>query len=350
MIKLISSLILLSTIVQTPPAQEMYLKNITVSAGTFKDKIVVEWKSENSTPFRVLRSTNNSTDFSEIGITDKQVFEDTAAEKGVVYWYRVAPVSEALTQNTETKINGAITSDKPAEKDQTEGTEEVVLIDEQEYIRLSCLPCAADGTAIVLNCYSGFMENGPPRGSILAELIKEKKALLKTPADSKAKAQMNIRLNYLKQYYMNPVKFSLMMTMAKPYLDKGELVVFSGKENFEINSKLKQFTFYDNEYSSFITFDSSKLMKIISKSKDSELAGILLKNSELFCVPGGKKIITDKAGLTRVVYCYDAVGLSTRYLKNDAEWRSRTIMLATSRADLKDKLKKASSPKVEEHD
>jgi hypothetical protein len=100
--------------------------------------------------------------------------------------------------------------------------------------------------------------------------------------------------------------------------------------------------FYDENYKYMVVFESKKLTEIIAGISDTELVEILLGNAELFCVPGGQSFITDKNGVTRLVNVYDAVGLSTGYLKNDSDWRSRTIMLSTSRKDLQDKLKNAS--------
>jgi len=361
MLTLINSLILSLSLLQTPAAQELYIKNITVSAGAYKDKIAVEWIGKEGTIYHIFRSTNNASDFSLIGETDKTVFEDYSVEKGVVYWYRISPLNQVSGEKLNSHNGRSVSDDKGVSitkksnnKPATGENIENELINEAEYIQISALPCNTSekenpdeeiktdkANSITLSCYSGFAENEPPKGNKLNDLIKEKKAILKAPSPAGEKALFNKRLSFLKEYYMHPVKFSLLLTMAQPYLDRGELLIFSGNEISNINPKEKQFTFYNTEFNTQIIFESSKLHKIFRKSRDNGLNDILLKNCELFCVMNDRKIITDKSGITRIVYSYDAVGLSTRYLKNDSQWKSNSLMISTSRPDLKEKLMKA---------
>lgn len=168
---------------------------------------------------------------------------------------------------------------------------------------------------------------------------------MKIPKDKDEREVQRARLECIKQYYINPVKLSLIITLAKPYLKNGDILILTGKGDWEIVRDVKQLIFFDSEYNTRIVFESSKLLKVIDNCNDVGLTDILLKNSEIFCIPGGKKVITDSAGLTRIVYNYDAVGLSTVYLKNDREWKSRTIMTSSSRDDLKEMLKQASDQK-----
>jgi len=358
MLRLLYSLIFSISLMETPATQELYIKNMTVSAGIYNDKIIVEWEGNAGTMYRIFRSTNNTADFSQIGETDKTRYEDTSAEKGIVYWYRVSPSNDEAGENKISKNDGNNNNPDNSINNMNSSTSATVeninndLIDETEYMRLSAQPCyntekenpdlnKVEKNGIILNCYSGYAENDAPQGHKLKDLLKEKKAVLKIPSPAGEKALFNKRVSFLKNYYMHPVKFSLLLTMAQPYIDRGELLVFSGNEIYNINRKNKQFTFYNTEFNTYILFESSKLHKIFKKSRDNGLNDILLKNCELFCILNGRKIITDKAGITRIVYSYDAVGLSTRYLKNDSQWKSSTLMISTSRPDLKEKLMKA---------
>ena len=184
----------------------------------------------------------------------------------------------------------------------------------------------------------------------LDDLVKIKKAKLKTPADAEGKKKQKSDLDYIQQYYMNPIKLALFLTMSRPYLDRGDIKILTDCENIEIKKDLNQFIFYGRDYSYAVVFESKKLTRIISESSlaEADLIDTLLKNAELFCISSGKNFVVDKNGKTRLVNTFDAVGLSTRYLKNDVEWRSRTIVLSTSRNDLKEKLRNATqSPQSE---
>jgi len=360
MFNILTSVILYITSFQITPASsaELYIKEITVSAGTFDDKITVKWQGTVKKQYKIYRSMHSSTGFEEIARTDQDEFNDTNIEKGVVYWYRVAPLSDS------TEIKSLNSDEKKIEApDQNTIADASHLINEEEYNKLSSTPSGTDEPAsgensnqnkennsITLNCFSGYASNRPAPGEDLDILIKEKKSVLKTPKNSKMKSIQEVRLKYLEQYYMHPVKFSLIMTLSRPYLKKGEIQIFTGKNIFEIYRERREFVFHDPDYKTYIVFQSKKFLKIIDQSQDSELAELLIKNAEIFCIPGGKKKITDTEGKTRIVNYYDAIGMSTRFLKNDRDWRSRTIMVSTSRKDLKEMIKKAARPEQPEDD
>ncbi len=319
-----------------PPAR--HLKNVTVSYGTYKDKISLKWEKANCTSYTVLRSKFKNELFEPVASTSETFYDDTSIENGIKYWYKVVPES-----------------DLPLDMDDS------LFLTDEEYLNTSenklpvykDKPAAEKKQASILNTdlqnlqlfnYSGFTIPEKPAPLKLEDLIKMKKSILKTPSNNNEKIKQNKQLEYLKQFYMNPVKFSLVMNFARPYLDKNELVIISGFSSYDIVKEKNLVNFYDSSMKSLAVFESKKLLKIIRESNDPGLNDLILNNSELFCVANGITEIKDKLGVTRIVYSYDVVGLSTRFLKDDKEWKSRTIMLSTSRPDLKDKLMKASKP------
>jgi len=172
--------------------------------------------------------------------------------------------------------------------------------------------------------------------------MKLKKDKLKAPSDEEGRKKQKAALDYIQPYYVHPVKLTLFLTMSKPYFDKGDLKILTDCDAFEISEDMRNVVFYNQKNRCTVDFYSKIIRKVISRTGDRDLVGLLLRNAELYCVPNGKKFIVDKNGVTRLVNTFEAVGLSTRYLKNDVEWRSRTIILSTSKPELTEKLKNVS--------
>ncbi len=347
----IINILLFAAILQSSEPLSNSLKNVFVTQGVYSDRIKVEWESIEDASYVVMRSQFKTGEFAIIAQTAESEYEDLSVEKGVKYWYKVIP------QTDTTISNGLLITD-----------DEYNSIPELEYIEIKSdkietgkedpakkysgkteADAGVSGDSIKSPvCYSGYTSIENPVGVKLSALMKLKKMKLQTPVNAAEKKMQAKNLEYIKKFYMNPVKLTLFMNMAGPYLDRGELVIFTDSDTFEIRDDLHQVVFFDKNYSNMIVFESKKFIKILSQSGEKNLSGILLKNSELFCIAGGKTFIVDLKGITRLINVSNAVGLSTRYLKHDAEWRSHTIMLATSRSDLKEKLKNASKSGVEE--
>jgi len=335
------------------------LRDMTVSYGAYKDKIVIQWKPVKDSSYSLLRSNYKDRSFKEIAVTGNNIYEDKNIIPGIKYWYKVKITDreEAKKESFFTSLTASLfTKDPFLSGDDYIKTEEPDLNDSLLAI-INDLPDAEGGkksdsgdiiTPIVAsqvsNNYSGFAFAEKPKGQNLDRLIAMKKDTLKPPTAKNQLELHNKRLDYLKEFYMNPVQFSIIMLMARPYLNRGDLVIFTDLSSFDLNNENNTITFYDKYKSYSVIFESRRMLRIIREADDPELGRILLRNSELFCISSGKKEYQGDDGLTRIIYTYDAVGLSTRYLKNDAHWRSRTIMIATSRSDLKDQMMKASKP------
>jgi len=346
------NILFIITIAQSSDTQVRFLKNMTVSQGQYNDRIIVQWDKTQSESYTVMRSQFKTGEFTAVTQTADVKYEDTAVEKGVRYWYKIVPSTEIETvENEEIFITNeeynshpennfteaAVNKTNAEEPDKKEAIKEITETTD---------PGKTDTETKTLTnpsfSYSGYTSIENPSGIKLNNLLKLKKVKLKTPADAQERKKQKEDLDYLKQHYMNPVKLTLFMTIAKPFLEKEELIIFNDLEIFEIKPELKQVLFYDKNYNYMIVFESGKFLRIISEKGEKELTETLLKNSELFCISSGKSFIVDTAGVTRLVNTFDAVGITTGYLKNDSEWKSRTIMLATARPDLKEKMKNIS--------
>lgn len=325
------------------------IKNMTVSQGLYDDRVVLEWDKTENISYSVMRSHFKTGDFKIIAETSDQKFEDKDIVRGIKYWYKVIPSSEKPLdkKNLITEEEYSLTSEpllpNSAVKGPTSDNGEVKSaggdIKTAEKVKNE-----VEGVQPGSNySYSGYTSIENSISLKLPDLMKLKTGKLKTPSGAVEKKRQKTILDYLKKYYMNPVKLTLFMTAAKPYIERGELGIFTDCDIYEIKKELNQIIFYGKDYNYMVVIESKKIIKIISESGEPDLEKTLVKNSDMFCLANGKSFIVDNTGSTRLVNTYDAVGISTGYVKHDSEWRYRTVMTATSRSDLKDKLKNASS-------
>ena len=363
MLSAIINILFAITLTQADEGSARYLKNMAVSYGTYNDRITVEWENLNCKSYIVLRSKFKAGPFEQVSQTSETLFSDTTAEKGIKYWYKIIPEFDADAPDVTVENDSLFITDEEyiqaAEKAlPVNGTPPADNSMQNKNMKAAEPDTGADKNGngnekqpetdvsnLKINNYSGYIRQDKPVPAKLSDLIRLKKGVLKTPADKNEKEIQQKQLEYLKQFYMNQIKFSLLMTMAKPYLEKGQLVILTDCGSYEIIPDKKEFVFYDPSYRYMVILESKKLLKVVSGSQDPALNDIILKNAELFCVYNGETEITCKDGVTRMVYSYDAVGLSTRYLKHDREWKSRTLMVSTSRDELKNRMNEAATPK-----
>lgn len=342
------NLLFVLSVVQIDSPGVNSIKNMTVSQGLYLDRVVVEWVKTDNISYSVMRSQFKTGEFKIIAETSDHKFVDIDIERGVKYWYKVIPSPEILLPKDilitaeEYNITPEPLLVDLAVKSPFPHNEVVEIANEENSVEN--IKNKIDVVELVYkNSYSGYTSIENSVGLTLPALMKLKKGKLTKPVSAAGKKKQKIILDYLNKYYMNPVKLTLFMTVAKSYIERGELIIFTNCDIYEIKKEFNQIVFYAKDYNYMIVFESKKFLKIISESVESDIEEILVKNSDLFCLAKGKTIIIDKTGITRIVNVYDAVGISTGYVKHDSEWRFRTIMTATSRSDLKDKLKNASS-------
>lgn len=357
MINIIVAAILFTTTVNLD-SDTGILRDMNVSYGTYSDKISIKWVPVQNGNYSIMRSEFKDRGFTEIAVTDDTNYEDRSITPGIKYWYKIKlikktdPEKESLFDSIASAFFGDdpfISSSQYIKTEEPELTGNITADTKKlaETGELDKIKSDVKDPPVVAsqseNNYSGFALRESPKGANLDRLIAMKKDTLRNPASKDQRDIQNRRLEYLKQFYMNQVQFSIIMLMARPYLNRGDLLIFTDHSFFEFNDEKKTITFYDRSKSYSVIFESKRMHRIIKESDDKELRQILLRNAELYCVPSGKREYLDEDGKTSIIYTYDAIGLSTRYLKNDAQWRSRTIMAATSRSDLKEQMMKASN-------
>ncbi len=310
--------------------EALIVRNTKVSYDINMNVIRIEWEGLGYNSYAVYRSEKLDSDFVQIAIVENSlVYEDSNIEKGVNYWYKIIPAAQADTQVAVEKF---ITDEKyvlfhtPVNTDSTEAQAVETIIDSNP----NSMPV-----------YSAYSSKPIPSGLPLDKLIREKKQTIKTPKDPAQLTLQNRRINYLKKFYMNSIKLSLVMSFSKQYINNGELRIFDNFTDYELKEGERKVIFFGSDYDYAVEFESKKLFNILNGSEDDDLKELLLKNAETFCLYSGEKPYIDKDGKTRYIHTFDAVGLSTRYLKNDKDWKKKTIMVSTSRKDLQQKLQNA---------
>ncbi len=327
--KLLSNIILTLGLIIANNEEPKFLKNMTVSAVQ-PDAIEIKWQDIGASSYRIFRSEKIHSDFEMIAEVKETSYKDTAP-RGIKFWYKIEPLWGNEPENTNVEY---ITEEEYISKQESQCNETA----NQQSEAGENKKCIA---------YCGFIIPDKPKSYKVDEITKQKNKNL-PKLSREEKLLWDKRDSYLKKYYMNAVKLSLVLTMGKPYVDKGDVLIFSDEYRYELFPEEDIIVFYDKDLTYKVIFNSSKIFEILRESNDSGLEEILLKNPELFCVPSGIDEVIDENGSTKILNVYNAVGFSTRLFKEDKEWKFRTILLATSRKDLKDQLMNATKSKNQE--
>lgn len=358
--KILFSILILSTGINAEKIEQTgSIKEMNVSCGTEEDSIEITWKDCGSASYIIYRSLYKNSGFQKIAEVNALFLSDNSCEKGTRYWYKVLPVdiddSKFLINREEyesvnesgcnlelfpTIKEKTVVASEISNNDEVVSKNEKVILENEKESKDKINP-DADNVQEGFN-YSGYRKIIQPTGIILDSMIKSKTESEKSIKNISEKNNYQRRKAYLSKYYMNSIKLSLIINVAKPYIKRGDLRVFADFKTNLRNEDEKKVVLFSEKYDYAVVFESPKLFRIIKESGDPELGDILLRNAECFCIYSSDKIFTDENGLNRIIPVFDAVGLTTRIIKNDRDWKKNTIMLSTSREDLKKKMRDAS--------
>jgi len=307
----------------------LIIKNTKVSYDPSENIIRIEWEDLGYNSYAVFRSDKMDSDFVQIAVVENSnVYADANIELGLNYWYKVRPTVYST----------------PPSEDKFISEENYISLYKQDNsnpVEAQAIESVVDKNSNSMPFYSAYSSKPIPSGITLDKLLSEKKQTVKSPKDVAQSTLQKRHLDYLKKFYMNSIKLSLVMGFSKQYINNGELRIFDQFTNYELKEGERKVVFFGENYNYVVEFESKKLFNILNGSQDDDLKELLLKNAETFCLYSGEKPYLDKDGKTHYIHTFDAVGLSTRYLKNDKDWKKKTIMVSTSRKDLQQKLQNA---------
>lgn len=163
---------------------------------------------------RIYRATHISGPFHLIGTSNSSSYIDRDAECGLLYWYKVQPFND--------QINGNLSQAAPGYK------KDII------------------------------------KGANIQKLLAAKK--LNPPVERTGYAQRDVQkeMDFIKEWYMNNVKLSVIMTVGKSYIDNGLVYVFENMDDYSLNLRKREIYLLKDD--ALIKFYSKKLFDIRQSS------------------------------------------------------------------------------------
>jgi hypothetical protein len=241
--------------------------------------------------YEILSSIDSETGpFIPAGTTKNPAFFDTDAKPGRKTWYAISPVIDKIRTEPSAPASGYRKQPFPKEDD--------------------------------LRTIIGSFNRPYPR---------------MTAAEAKKAAADTA---YLKQWYQNATKLNLILYMSRDYIQKKELYVLRGSDNYEFSIDGREIRISPAGAKYRIVFKNGTFHRRVASRNDRELTDRLLKNALLFCIPAGDVETTDEEGNTVYLPRFDVITMCTTYFYNTADWNSTTLLYTTVDDSLKVKVDK----------
>ena len=294
---LLSAILLFLSIMSIRAAAAPVLCRAT--EGEFADRVVLSWEpAAGIERYGVYRSTMEKGDFEELAIVTAPSYEDTTAEPGLQYWYRVDAMNGEVPLEPGTPAAGH---------------------------RTAALPAGID-----IDLAARQKTRPAPRFETGEEKLR----------DGKYRA-------LVQKYSKNPAELGIIYHVVRSYVKKGTLIALNGFGNYDLDYEKREITLYHKNYACMVHLKSSRLFRMFVEAQMEGLmnmvqrpfADILIDNMTAYCIYRDVRKITDADGRTRFVPCYDAVGVSTELYRDYREWKKNTLIFATGNKDLENKIK-----------
>lgn len=277
------------------------IQNISATPDERKGKLRIAWDALNGAEsYAVYRSPFSEGPFEEIGrAKGKPAYEDASAQRGLGYWYGVAPVIEGTG-------------------------------------------CDPKGTSAETHLKASI-----PKGLNVEAVKRAHKVSDASLRREKAQPAVKRHLAFLEEYYMHPVKLTLVFLVAKSYLRNGTLIALSGFTKYTLDSEKREILMERDDNAFCVTLNANKFFRLIEAAKkknlpqQEKLIDRLVYNGVAYVMYAGEKKVTDSMNHTIYMPCFDAFGMSTEYFKNYHGWKSSTAMFSTSNSELKKKMQEA---------
>lgn len=269
------------------------------TAGEFTDRVALSWEPAAGTElYGVYRATMEKGEYEKLADVAGTSYEDTAADPGLQYWYRVDAMDGAETKESGTPAAG---------------------------YRKAALPAGVD-------IEKAARQKTRPAPRFETEEEKQR--------DGKYRA-------LAQKYSKHPAELNIILHVVRSYVKKGTVIALAGFGNYDLEYEKREITLYHKNYAFMVLFKSSRLFRMFVEAHMNKLidmerrpyADILVDNMTAFCVFREERKITDAGGRTRFVPCFDAVGISTELYRDYREWKKNTLIFATGNPELENKIK-----------
>ncbi len=272
------------------------ITRLSVSKNSIRN-IVLEWETNiRWKRFIISRSYRRYGPFKKLAVTGSGSYTDRSAERGIKYWYRIAPV-----------VRGGI-------GDQV-----------TDY---------------------GYVDPGTPRslqpGEILDIRNRERPPY---PSDPEKLNDMKLHLLLMEHFYDSPFIISLIVFIGRPYVERGEMLVYRDYKNYRIDRK-NQLLYMYKPGTMEVRLHSKRLFRFIlyndiMKIPERELVDRVLRNGIVFCIRNGVKEDLRGDGRVHLVPRFRALGFSTEYWRDYKKWKSHTIVFGSDEKDLAEEMGRA---------
>jgi hypothetical protein len=265
------------------------VSELKVSPGTSAQNISLSWTcNTDGNNYIISRSFFESGPFEKIGETKSVRFIDTTAEEGLKYWYSVS----------------AVRSD------------------------LSGIPA--------VGC--GYRKPPTPRGLTPEEVLDVRNKPWPAPVSDEEAEKEKIHLQLFEKYYENFFMVAFIVMVGKIYVNSGDLLVY---RDFKLCSwdPANRTIYLCKPGMVPVKFFSKRFFRMVRDMHEmkipyDELLPRMIDNAILYCVRTGEKEVKEPDGRIRYAPCFEAVGMSTEYVRDYENWRSASIVFATSDEEL----------------
>ena len=272
------------------------VSELKISQGISAQTISLSWTcNTDGNNFIISRSFFENGPFDKIGETRSVRFIDTTAEEGLKYWYSVSVVNPDL----------------------------------------SGIPAFGHG----------YRKPPNTRGLTPDEVLSVRNKPWPAPVSDEEAEKQKLHLQLFEKYYENYFMVAFIVMVGKIYVSSGELLVY---RDFRLCS-------WDPANRTIhlckpgmvpVKFHSKRFFRMVRDMHEmkipyDDLLPRMIGNAILYCVRIGEKEVKEPDGRTRYAPCFEAVGMSTEYVRDYENWRSASIVFATSDEELYRRIREA---------
>ena len=274
------------------------ISELNVSKGSSMQTVSLSWTcNTDGNNYIISRSVFENGPYDKIGETKSIRFIDTMADEGLKYWYSVSV---------------------------THGD-------------LSGIPATG----------YGYRKPPNPKSLTTDEALNYRNMPWTTPAIPEEMQKEKLHIQLFEKYYESYFMVAFIVMVGKRYVNSDKLLVYRDFKQYSLDPA-NRIIYLTKPGMTPVKFRSKRFFRFVRDMHDlnipyDELLPRVIGNAILFCVRSGEKEVKGPDGRTRYAPCFEAVGMSTEYIRNYKKWRSATIVFASSDEDLYRKIREARS-------
>lgn len=271
--------------------------DLTASRGTVNRAIRLKWSGTiRGVRYSIYRSIRREGPLELLKTTDETDFTDTTADEGLKYYYRVIPAVGDIK-----------------------------------------------GTGITT---WGYIKPKNPPSLTPNEIVDQKVRGKEIPLTAADAARIKRDLKLFEEYYESYFMITFIYLVGKMYVNRGELIVYRDFNRYTLDRR--NTTVYFHKQDCTVKLLSERFFRFVrdmgwQQIPEREIMPRVVQNGIAFCIRTGEAESVGADGITRFIPTFEAVGFSTEYYRDFRDWKSNTIVFASSDKELDRKIKEAKS-------